>query len=174
MNEPHQTPVADAALIAMLSAHAHAHLCSSDETLFRQGQSPDAIYLLDEGQVTLTADTVGQECVFALQSQPGSIFGLPGVLSDAPYSLTAIARSGTRLQVISRSDFHQLLAEHPEISFQALRILASEVQTARRILQSSLTEEILAHRAARARSTRSTRLERPKHSGHSGRSGHRA
>ena len=178
MNESAQAlstpaPVADAALIAMLSARAQAHLCSTDETLFRQGQAPDAVYLLDEGQVTLTADTVGQECVFALQSQPGSIFGLPGVLSNAPYSLTAIARTGTRLHVLSRGDFHQLLVEHPELSFQALRILAAEVQTARHILQSSLTEEILAHRAARKRSPRSARAG-SRGSGNSSQTGHRA
>ncbi len=159
----------------MLSARAHAHLCSTDETLFRQGQSPEAVYLLDQGQVTLTADTVGQECVFALQSQPGSIFGLPGVLSNAPYSLTAIARSGTRLHILSRGDFHQLLTEHPELSFQALRILAAEVHSARHILQSALTDEVLAHRAARKRASRTTRSvsSNPASSDHSG-SGPRA
>ena len=137
----------------MLSARARSHVCQKDEMLFRQGEAADAVYLLDEGQVTLTAETIGQECVFSLQSRAGSIFGLPGVLSDAPYSLTAVARAGTRLHVLRSGEFHRLLAEHPELSFPALRILAAEVQTARHMLQSSLTEEVLAHRAARKRSS---------------------
>ena len=149
------TLVADTSLVTLLSKHSQPHLCIQDETLFSQGESPDAVYLLEDGQVTLTSDAAGEECVYARQSLPGSIFGLPGVISNAPYSLTATATSGTHLQMIPRETFQHLLSTHPEISFQALRILAAEVQTARRIVQKSIASEVHSHRSGRSRASHS-------------------
>lgn len=134
MKEDTPAFVADTDLMAALEACGQLHCCKSDETLFRQGEMPEALYLLQEGQVTLTARSGEKECVFARQRLRGSIFGLPGVISNTPYSLTARARIGSQLQVISRQAFHQMLSANPEMSFHALRILAAEVQAARRIL----------------------------------------
>jgi CRP-like cAMP-binding protein len=134
MKEDTPAFVADADLMAALEACGQLHCCKSEETLFRQGELPEALYLLQKGQVTLTAHSAEKECVFARQALRGSVFGLPGVISNTPYSLTARARAGSQLRVISRHAFHQMLSLNPEMSFHALRILAAEVQAARRIL----------------------------------------
>ncbi len=152
MKEDTSAFVASADLIAALQECAQMHRCSSDETLFRQGEMPEALYLLQEGHVTLTARADGAECVFAQQDLRGSIFGLPGVIGNTPYSLTATARAGSQLQVISYQAFHQLLKAHPEMSFYALRILAAEVQAARRILHSGKSPQEKTSAPARIRS----------------------
>ena len=135
MKEDTPAFVADADLMAALEKCGHLHSCTSEETLFRQGEMPEALYLLQEGQVTLTTRSADKECIFARQALRGSLFGLPGVIGNTPYSLTARACAGSQLQVIPRQTFHQMLSAHPEMSFHALRILAAEVQAARRILQ---------------------------------------
>ena len=139
--------VADTVLLTALRAHAEAHVCQGIETLFCQGGLPEAVFLLREGQVTLTTEAAGRRRVFARQTMPGSIFGLPGVIGDTPYSLTAMADSGTQLEVVSREAFHRLLRERPEMSFHALRILAAEVQAARKILQGPSTKTRRVRRA---------------------------
>ena len=148
MKENTPTFVADADLAAALQQYGHPHRCSGDETLFFQGQKPEALYLLKEGQVTLTAQAAGRERVFARENQRDSIFGLPGVISNTPYSLTARAVAGSQFQIIPPEAFQAMLRANPEMNFHALRILASEVQAARRILHDVEDEKLLKKKSA--------------------------
>ena len=135
--ENNQAFVGDWDVITALREYALEHRCRENETLFRQGEIPESLFVLQEGQVTLKSGEADRERIFVRQTLPGSIFGLPGVIGNTPYSLTAVAEAGTQLQVITREAFHRLLITHPEVSFHALRILAAEVQAARRLLQQS-------------------------------------
>lgn len=61
----------------------------------------------------------------------GSLLGLPGLIGNKPYSLTAVASSGAELSYVAREDFFQLMLNSPTLSVKLLRVLAAEVRSAR-------------------------------------------
>lgn len=68
------------------------------------------------------------------EASDGSILGLPGLISDQPYSLTAIARAGARVSFLARAEFHELMHSNPVLGFKILQVLAAEVRSARKAL----------------------------------------
>uniref|UniRef100_E6QI64 Cyclic nucleotide-binding domain-containing protein n=1 Tax=mine drainage metagenome TaxID=410659 RepID=E6QI64_9ZZZZ len=124
--------VADADFVKALEARARPFCCAKTETLFRQGDSPDRLYILEKGRTTLTVHTRTGDQKFGEQTLPGSVLGLPGVIGNVPYSLTATAEKGSELRVISKDEFHALLQSQPALTFHALKMLAAEVHSARR------------------------------------------
>ena len=65
---------------------------------------------------------------------PGSLLGLPALVSDQPYSLSAIARAGAHVSFVSRAEFFALMQAQPALSLKMLQVLAAEVRTARQAL----------------------------------------
>jgi CRP-like cAMP-binding protein len=71
------------------------------------------------------------ESVFSLQTTAGSILGLPALIANEPYSLTAVARSGAQLSFVSRENYVSLMQSNPTLPLKVLRVLAAEVHSAR-------------------------------------------
>jgi CRP-like cAMP-binding protein len=62
---------------------------------------------------------------------PGSLLGLPALIGNEPYTLTATADEGAELGFVSREDFNSLMLTEPSLAVRVLRVLAAEVRTAR-------------------------------------------
>ena len=89
--------VADPELIQALKKRSTAISCDADRVLFNQGDHPKGLYILDQGETTITmASPAGQQLI-SIQAHAGSLLGLPGLIGNEPYTLTAIARSGARM-----------------------------------------------------------------------------
>jgi CRP-like cAMP-binding protein len=128
---------ADRELIDALAVHSHSIDCSQDRVLFSQGDSPTGLYILHQGDATLTMRSAQGEvtlCVVCIQTAAGSLLGLPGIVSDEPYSLAAVAHRGAQVSFIAREDFDALIQREPQISLKLLRVLAAEVRSARHAL----------------------------------------
>jgi len=123
--------VGDPELIRLLEEHAIPAPCEGDGALFRQGESPVGLYILHQGLVTLSMISENGQSLFAVQALPGSLLGLPGLVSNHPYSLTATARAGARVTFIDRDTFTWLMLSRPQISAKILQVLAAEVRSAR-------------------------------------------
>jgi len=126
--------VADPELIEALEKRSTPVSCSEDRILFQQGDLPAGLYILDKGLATLTMTTPAGLAVVSVQAAAGSLLGLPGLVGDEPYSLTAEARNGAQLSFIKREDFTGLMQTDPSLSFKILQILAAEVRSARRAM----------------------------------------
>jgi CRP-like cAMP-binding protein len=72
--------------------------------------------------------------LFAAQAQQGSILGLPGVISNEPYTLSATAGAGAQISFVSRDDLTALMQADPLLSLKMLEVLAAEVRSARKAL----------------------------------------
>jgi CRP-like cAMP-binding protein len=126
--------VADQALIEALKKQATRVDCEEDRFLFKQGDAPEGLYIFCDGEVTLTLrSSVGDE-VMSVSVAVGSLLGLPGVIGNVPYSLTARAKKGSLVSFVKREDFGRLMLKDPSVSVGVLRVLAAEVRTARRAL----------------------------------------
>jgi len=126
--------VADQELIEALKKRATPVDCAEDQLLFRQGDSPEGLYIFCGGEVTLTLTSASGDVVMSLSVDAGSLLGLPGVIGNVPYSLSARAKKGSVVTFVKREDFHQLMLTDPSVSVGILRVLAAEVRTARMAL----------------------------------------
>jgi CRP-like cAMP-binding protein len=126
--------LADPELIRALDARSTPVPCESDRVLFRQGDPPVGLYILHQGAVTLSMVSDDGKSLFAVQAQPGSLLGLPGLVSSEPYSLSATAGAGSQVNLVSRGEFTALMDADPALSLKILQVLAAEVRSARRAL----------------------------------------
>jgi CRP-like cAMP-binding protein len=123
--------VADSTLLDALEQRAESVECVHDRVLFHQGDSPVGVYILRRGAATLTMQSAAGGEVMRIQAAPGSLLGLPGLIGNEPYSLTAVAESGSEVGFVAFEDFSALLLAEPQMSFKVLEVLAAEVRTAR-------------------------------------------
>jgi hypothetical protein len=126
--------VADAELVEALSKRATPIVCDGDRVLFRQGDHPVGLYILQKGHALLSMTAPGGEPILQFETGPGSLLGLPGVVSDQAFTLTAIARGGAEVSFISRDQFKAFMQTFPLMAFKILQVLAAEVSAARRAI----------------------------------------
>ena len=126
--------VADPDLIRALETRATGLACDSDRLLFNQDDPAMGIYIVRQGVATLTMHSHDGRIIFSVQAKPGSLLGLPAMISDQPYSLTAVARAGAEVSFVGRAEFLDLMHTDPQLSLKMLQVLAAEVRTARQAL----------------------------------------
>ena len=126
--------VADPELIEALEKRATAISCGEDKVLFNQGEIPAGLYILNQGETILTMTSPTGEQLVSVQAPSGSLLGLPGLIGNEPYTLTATARNGARLSFISRDEVTGLMRTAPTLALKMLHVLAAEVSSARRAL----------------------------------------
>jgi CRP-like cAMP-binding protein/Fe-S-cluster-containing dehydrogenase component len=94
------------------------------EVIFRQGDPADAFYLVRIGFVKVTEQYPGGELVLAYLSK-GSYFGEIGLLGGGLRTATCTALDHAEVVKISIEDFHEMLAQFPDIE-TSLRVVADQ------------------------------------------------
>jgi CRP-like cAMP-binding protein len=123
--------VADPELIQALEKRAISIPCDDDRVLFLQGDPPAGLCVLIKGEATVSMTGEDGEPLVSVLATSGSLLGLPGLIGNQPYSLTAIARRGAKVGFISRADFNTLMHSDPQLALKILQVLAAEVRSAR-------------------------------------------
>ncbi len=126
--------VADQELVQALTARAVPVDTATDRPLFHQGDAPTGLYILHGGEVLMSLhDQRGREVV-SIPAQPDSLLGLPAVVGNTGYSLSAIAHKGASVSFLGKDEFSEMMMTHPQVGLMILRVLAAEVRTARMAL----------------------------------------
>jgi CRP-like cAMP-binding protein len=123
--------VAGPELISVLWKHAISLDCAEDLELFRQGDDPSGLYFLHSGEATMMLENDRGDHVARALMEPGSILGLPALVSDKPYSMGAVAKKGATVGFVTREDFSIMMLTEPALAMMILRVLAAEVRGAR-------------------------------------------
>jgi CRP-like cAMP-binding protein len=126
--------IADRALIQALENRSHSVPCSEGRVLFHQGDAPDGLYIVRNGEVVLIMLSEAGNQVMCLRAGAGSLLGLPGIIGNEPYTLTATASKGSEIGFVARDDFEDLMRAEPSLSLRVLQVLAKEVRSARQAL----------------------------------------
>ena len=105
--------------------------CSKGRILFMQGEAPIGLYLLKTGKATLIMKTEKGKEIVHLSVGSGSILGLPAIVGNEPFTLSAIAHDGTEVGFVARKDFEELIQAQPSLYPKMLEVLAAEVRSAR-------------------------------------------
>jgi CRP/FNR family transcriptional regulator len=123
--------VADDELINILEKNTTPVDCAADRVLFAQGDPPAGLYILQDGEARLAMTTPEGRPIFAVNAPKGSLLGLPGLLGNQPYTLTATAEAGSQVGFIPRDQFTDLMQREPSVALRILAVLAAEVRSAR-------------------------------------------
>ena len=126
--------VADSTLLDALERRSRPVCFEGERVLFRQGDAPAGVYVLRRGRATLTMQSAAGVEVMRIEATAGSLLGLPGLIGNEPYSLTAVAGAGSEVGFVGREDFSALMLAEPQLSFKVLQVLAAEVRTARQAI----------------------------------------
>jgi CRP/FNR family transcriptional regulator, cyclic AMP receptor protein len=123
--------IAEPELIDALARRSATVSCAQDRVLFKQGESPAGLFILRKGKASLTMQSATGTIIMSIMASPGSLLGLPAVVGNEPYTLTATALKGSEFGYLTREDFSSLMLSEPWIGMRVLRVLAAEVRTAR-------------------------------------------
>jgi CRP-like cAMP-binding protein len=123
--------VADSELIQALERYSVPVACEEERTLFRQGETPVGLYILRGGEAILTMTSPLGGVVISTSAHPGSLLGLPALIGNRPYTLTAVVPKRSEVHFVTREDFSHLMMSEPSLSLLVLRVLAAEVRSAR-------------------------------------------
>jgi CRP-like cAMP-binding protein len=123
--------LADSELIKALERRATPVPCEQDRVLFRKGDPSIGIYILSRGTATISMESGQDETDFSCNANDGSLLGLPGLIANQPYSLTAVALKGAEVKYVSREEFNALMQTEPALMVKVLQVLAAEVRSAR-------------------------------------------
>jgi CRP-like cAMP-binding protein len=93
------------------------------ETIFREGEPGDRMYIVAEGQVDILTEGQLLETVNA-----GGILGEMALIDDKPRSATAIARVDCVLTPISRQHFLTLVERTPLFALRVMRVMAERLR----------------------------------------------
>lgn len=123
--------VADPELLEGLVQKSSPISCIQETVLFQQGDSATGLFILKSGPATLQMTSPANSNVLSFEANAGSLLGLPAVIGDVPYTLTAIAHPGAELGYISRETFTETMQLDGPVALKVLRVLAAEVRSAR-------------------------------------------
>lgn len=124
-------------VIKALAERASPVKVCGDLVLFRQGDAPVGVFLVKDGQAVLTM-TSGGRIVMQAVTGVGSILGLPAVIGNSPYSLTADITVDAHVDFLAKEDLVELMRTDPPLSLMLLKVLSGEVRAARQALSAAV------------------------------------
>jgi CRP-like cAMP-binding protein len=119
-----------------IEAMAVSVTCAKGAIVFHQGDEPKGVYLVRKGAVRMTIKADKSEILMRVAHE-GSVLGLPAVMSDHAYSLTAKAAQACELGFVERHKVLDLVRRKPVLGLEILQMLSDEVRTARIAMASS-------------------------------------
>jgi CRP-like cAMP-binding protein len=97
------------------------------EVIYRQGDEPDGLYLIERGQVALDPNVEG----LAVLSD-GDIFGEGGLLLEGQRSSSARAITDLDAYLLRREDFEDLMLQYPALALNLSRVLEERLRARQR------------------------------------------
>jgi CRP-like cAMP-binding protein len=123
--------VAEKELVEALEVRSSTIVCKEDKRLFSQGGDPSGLFILRKGKAKMSMESPTGGVLMALALNPGSLLGLPALIGNEPYTMTATAEKDAEFGFVSREDFNSMMLTDPTLAVRVLRVLAAEVRMAR-------------------------------------------
>ncbi|HEY9840434.1 MAG TPA: Crp/Fnr family transcriptional regulator, partial [Candidatus Obscuribacterales bacterium] len=107
-----------------LSRVAHLDKLSKGSVVYLPGDEADSIFVLKKGRVRISRlSPEGRQIVLTILSA-GTLFGEISLLEDSPqHENIAEAIEDTWLCAISKRDFLQFMAKHPELNYRIMKLV---------------------------------------------------
>ena len=113
---------------AMLRGVFDSFRMSAGETLFREGDEGDRMYVILEGRMDIL---VGNTVVET--ANEGGIVGEMALIDDAPRAASVVATTLCRLVAVDRKRFHSLVQSDPTFATHVMKVLADRLRNMNRL-----------------------------------------
>lgn len=110
-----RTPVSSSQGLDLLKRHARKLSFRKGRIIFKEGESSDALYVIEEGIVEISALVGHKERRVFANFGVGDYFGEIAVIDSKPRSATAIAKTDTIVSCISRDKVWRTFARSPRL-----------------------------------------------------------
>ena len=110
------------------------------ECIWLQGAPSDALMLVQDGYVKILKHSEGGRDVLIELLGPGDVIGAVALLEGRPYPATACALDRTRLLLLSRDQFLDIVARNPQVAVQALVAIGARLRHAHEMMRQLAVE----------------------------------
>ncbi|MCD6290610.1 MAG: cyclic nucleotide-binding domain-containing protein [Anaerolineae bacterium] len=117
----------DSEALRDIAEHLHPMRYREKEIIYRQGDAPDFLCMIESGRVSLLAEENGVEAPVAVLDA-GDSFGELAVLTGEPRAMTAQALTDVDAWLISPKDFNALADRYPVLALNLSRGLATRLR----------------------------------------------
>lgn len=119
---------------ASLRASMSSVRVNKGDTLFKEGDDGDRLYVVVEGKLKLgTSSGDGRENLLSILG-PGEMFGELSLFDPGPRTATATAVTDTRLLALANDQVIGWVTRHPQVSLQLLGRLAQRLRRTNEVL----------------------------------------
>jgi small-conductance mechanosensitive channel len=116
-------PAGDEAL-HQLATLARSALYGAGETIIRQGEPGEALFIIEKGEVDVMLERPGEAPVEVARLGPGSFFGEMSLLTGEPRTATVRASRQCELLVVDKAAFAPVLDSFPETAERVSEVIA--------------------------------------------------
>ncbi len=116
--------------LTTLSIQKHCNYYQKGETVFLEGNRPDGLYCINNGRVKIYQSGFdGKEQILRLAKE-GDILGYRALISGEAYSVSAAVIEDSRVCIIPKNVFYDLLSTNSDVATKVMKLLATELKEA--------------------------------------------
>lgn len=109
-----------------LLAHSTVKSLSEGETIFRQGDDANRLYILIEGAINLAIKTEERVDLMASKiEKEGAVFGMPSLIEPFWYNVTATSLKPSKVLIIEADHIRTTINKDPKMGMEIMKRLAS-------------------------------------------------
>ena len=116
--------------LAAFHAAAVPHMYSKGTTLYVEGQPANGVYVICSGRVKVSTYSAEGKAIILRVGEAGEVLGLSACISDHDYEATAEVLEPCQVHYVRRRDFLDLVRNHGEAAFNAIRELSRDYHKA--------------------------------------------
>lgn len=98
---------------------------SKDTVLFKKGDEPDCLYILEEGSVNLVIEN-GGTLIYSL-TEPGEVFGWASMVESGLRTASGVCATDLKVVKIEKEKLDKIFNLHPEAGLKVLKRLAGVI-----------------------------------------------
>lgn len=116
--------------LADLSIQKHCSYYQKGETIFSEGNLPQGLFCINSGKVKIyQSGSDGKEQIIRL-AKDGDILGYRSLVSGEEYSASATVLEDSKVCMIPKKVFYDLLTTNSDITQKVMKLLANELKDA--------------------------------------------
>lgn len=124
----HAFPSLNDDTLAYVAQNAREMRVAGGDRICEEGESGDAAYLILSGRVQVSKHLALGTQHLLNELLPGQFFGELALVEDVPRMASVDALEETVLLVITKDDFQELVAQHPEAAIPVLRSIGARLR----------------------------------------------
>jgi predicted acylesterase/phospholipase RssA/CRP-like cAMP-binding protein len=116
----------DPVILRRLEAELQWLTLEAGDTLVRQGEAGDSLFILMSGRLGVFVEGADGEDIIG-EIGKGDVVGEVAFIADLPYSATVLALRASVLARLTRASLQQIQSEHPTLTGHVMRMLAARL-----------------------------------------------